>query len=1119
MYSQQDIVSVVKTILPKLTFNFPYSPEKWVNEMNMCVENYHKHTAWSNFIMPDSVTSIENFINFSKENGGQLYFSGEHGFPGEWLYCYKLCKEMDIRFRYSMEAYWVKDNQQKDNTNCHIVIIARTYNAIRKLNYICSEAHENGYYYKPRIDLKLLFTLNKDEVYVTSACIAGWKYEDSTELWLSVWQHFGDSFFLEYQANNTPEQKAINQRIYEMHKQFGIQTIIGLDTHYLNDAEKVQRDNLLLRKKINYPEEQGWYMDFPSGTTLYNRMLDQDVIPPEEIVYSMLNTFIFIDNCDDLTYNTDFKIPILSGYKNLSYDQRAAELYKILIDSYSKEEIRSPERQAGIDYEFQQIKESQSVDYFLDNYFLVHSAVNDFGGQLTPTSRGSASSYYTSKLLGFTTMDRFECEVPIYPERFITKERVLDSHQLPDIDYNVSSQQPFVSAARKLFGDYSCYPLLAVGTLAEKNGFKLYASVQGLDPQIANDITKQIDSFNEAVKNAEDDEKENIHIEDYIKDKKHLQIFYDSKPYQGIIEQAKCHACGFMLFNGVLTQKDVSGYGDIKYEIGLIRCVSKSGKTSVVCNIEGGLLDYFGYVKDDFLIVDVVTIIYKLYNALNMPIPTTRQLRQMVSNDPDTWQLYAIGATQGLNQVERKSTTEKAKRYKPKNIKELAAFIAGIRPGFKSLLDGFLKRIKYTNGEPMIDELLEDCFHYMLYQEAVMKIFSYLGIPMKDSYDTIKKISKKKLKGEALKKVEDTLRQHWLDKISNLNNFDRVYQVIKDSARYSFNAPHALAMANDSLYVAWVKAHHTSVFYEVELNHYQSKDNKDKVAELLNEAVNFFGYKIEDYVYGTDTTKFTVDDATKSIYPNLSSIKGIGTAAALAVYETSKSNLTTFEDVYCSLVKAINKTNFLKLVYIGYFKQYGNIHTLVSKIANIEKYWGKNTAKKADLPQDLPFQAYCFINDVIKSGHSKTQYKILDDIEFIKCLNSTVSEEEYPQTYLAALAYNVLGYLNRKYNVDSKNLVMVTELNDSYSPNFKAICLKTNAVCEMKIYKSIPAKNFTVKTAFKTTPIQDGMVIKLNRWEKRPKKQKVNNEWRIVPNAFEWWITDYEIVENINKKG
>ena len=49
---------------------------------------------------------------------------------------------------------------------------------------------------------------------------------------------------------------------------------------------------------------------------------------------------------------------------------------------------------------------------------------------------------------------------------------------------------------------------------------------------------------------------------------------------------------------------------------------------------------------------------------------------------------------------------------------------------------------KYTDA---IDELLKDCFHYMLYQEAIMRIFSYLGIEMKDSYDTIKKISKKKI--------------------------------------------------------------------------------------------------------------------------------------------------------------------------------------------------------------------------------------------------------------------------------------------------------------------------------------------------------------------------------------
>lgn len=50
------------------------------------------------------------------------YFSGEHGYQGEWLYVYdlcgqtqdektreKMCLNSPLKFRYSVEAYWVKD--------------------------------------------------------------------------------------------------------------------------------------------------------------------------------------------------------------------------------------------------------------------------------------------------------------------------------------------------------------------------------------------------------------------------------------------------------------------------------------------------------------------------------------------------------------------------------------------------------------------------------------------------------------------------------------------------------------------------------------------------------------------------------------------------------------------------------------------------------------------------------------------------------------------------------------------------------------------------------------------------------------------------------------------------
>lgn len=1137
----------------RLKFVFPYDIKKWIGEMSMLMENYHKHTTWSNLVQIDSATSVENFIKISDLYGCKCYFSGEHGYQGEWLKMYDTCKSTynekvrekmgiknPIKFRYSVETYWVKDKdkifhetyidkkgkeqirEKKDSTNCHMILIARTYNAIRKLNYILSCAYVDGFYYKPRIDLKMLFELDKDDVYITSACIAGWKYEDAEDIWLKIWKHFGNSFFLEYQTHNTKAQKILNRRIYNMSQKYGIQTIIGLDTHYISQEDCIKRDNLLKRKGLYYSEEENWYMDFPSGKEVYDRMVQQSVLSSEEILYAMMNTHIFIDGCQNFIYDTEFKIPILDKYKNYTYEKRTEILKEILMDKYKKEddEHHTENRKEGMLYEFGEIRDSKTADYFLDNNALVDLAITKYGGQLTTTSRGSASSYYSSKLLGFTTMDRFEAEVPIYPERFITKDRILSSHQMPDIDFNVSNQVPFVKAAKELFGEHGCYPLLAVGTLGEKSGFKLYADIKGIEPSVANEITTYIDQYNEAIKQAEDEEdKKNIYIEDYILNREHLKIFNDSKSYQGIIEQAKVHACGFMLFNGNVREKDVIGYGDIRYEIGLVRCHSEStGKSTIVVNIEGGLLDSYGYVKDDFLIVDVVGIIYKLYHSIGREVPSVSELRKMVSNDELTWKMYEIGATCSLNQCEKLSTTKKVMKYKPKNIKELAAFIAAIRPGFKSLINGFLDRIEYSNGEKAIDELLKDCFQYMLYQEAVMKIFSWLGIPLKDSYDTIKKISKKKLKGDTLKHVEDTLKAHWLENIRNLDNFEPVYKVIKDSARYSFNAPHALAMANDSLYEAWMKAHHTSKFYEETLNHYQSKGDKNKVTDLLKEAIIFFDYSMANYEYGKDNSKFTIDDETKTIYPNLSSVKGIGEKAVLDMMNIANQGINNFVDIYKSIKSTnINANIFEKLVKIGYFKQFGTIKKLLT-IMKIYDSWkgsngeGRKTISKSNISQlgldDVNIRKYA--TDITKSGKkSEKQFINVDWVGIVKELADRVPDEEYGVLQLVKFQYEVLNYIDYVDESIDWRYVVVTDLNISYSPKFKAYSINNGKCIEMKIHKNKTKFDKEVVSNFNEIPFEDGDILYIKSVKKQVKKQKVNDKWIIVPNVFEWWIKDY----------
>ena len=1135
MVDTKYLIDLVEQQKPNLKFPFPYTAETWVKDRELAVENYHKHTTWSNLSQTDSATSLEEFAAKGVERSCQCLFSGEHGYQGEWMYVYDCCKnpsflkkigaETPPRFRYSVEAYWVKDRHASDATNCHMVLVARTYEAMRKLNYIISMASENGYYYKPRIDLELLFTLSPDDVYVTSACLAGWKYEDADELWLRIWRHFGDSFFLEYQAHDTDRQKELNSHIRDLSNYHGIQTIVGLDTHYISEEDRLKRDNTLLRKGIRYDDEEGWYMDWPTGLVLFQRMQEQGVLNDGEIIRAMMNTHVFVDGCDDVVLNTEFKIPVLPQYQGKTYAERVDELKNILDRQYKKEPEthRTPERIDGLRYEMEQIDGSGTVDYFLMNYHIMKLATTpEYGGHLTTTSRGSAGSYYASKLLGFTTLDRFEAEVPMYPERFITKERILSSHQMPDIDSNCSEQGPFVAATRDLIGEFCCYPLLAVGKLKEKSAFKLYAGVNGVDPQLANDVTTSIDAYNEALKNVDEDDKDQIDIEDYIPDKDLLALYRQSLPYQNIIEQAKVHACAHIVFNGYDGGGDLIGAGDIRYEIGLIRCVSEStGNSEVVACVEGSLLDAYGYVKNDYLIVDVVGIIHKLYAAIGRTVPPVSELRQMVEGDAETWALYERGATCCLNQCENPGTTQKAKRYAPKSVKELAAFIAGIRPGFKSLLNGFLDRIEYTNGEPEIDNLLADCFHYMLYQEAVMKIFTWLGIPMKDSYDTIKKISKKKLVGEQLKAVEDTLKSHWLQHIGNLDNFEPVYQVVKDSARYSFNAAHALSMAFDSLYEAWMKAHHTSKFYEVVLNHYQAKGDKDKIAMLIQEAKEFFGYTVGEYRFGQDHSHFVVDDDTKVIYPSLISIKGIGEQASSDLMQISEGCGDHILDVLLATRGTkINRTVITSLAQIGFFARFGSVKKIESAIELFDRWIGTQAGRKTISIADLPgtglsieeIQRYA--TNVLPSGKiSEKRYTITDLYGLVRAMIDVLPADEHPSMVLAKYEYGVLGDITKVDPSVDRHICVAMGLDTKFSPRFVGYCLANGKRQEMRVHKRKDGRNRLIKESFDSVPFEDGDLIYLKNCKRKARQRKVNDKWVAVPGVFDWWVNDYSVIK------
>ena len=102
--------------------------------------------------------------------------------------------------------------------------------------------------------------------------------------------------------------------------------------------------------------------------------------------------------------------------------------------------------------------------------------------------------------------------------------------------------------------------------------------------------------------------------------------------------------------------------------------------------------------------------------------------------------------------------------------------------------------------------------------------------------------------------------------------------------------------------------------------------------------------------------------------------------------------------------------------------------------------------------------------------------------------------------------FGYVEYTNPKLDV---RYVVILDIDTTYSPKFKAYCLKTGQTCDMKIHNRLIKKDKRIKVSYEEVPVENGDVIYMSRCDKEPKKRKINDEWQTVPNEFVWWINDY----------
>lgn len=1064
------------------------------------MQNYHRHTSYSNIYVADSAAVNEDYAKRAVELGHKVISSVEHGWQGYYFETYELAKKYDLKFIFGAEAYWVKNRLEKDRTNGHIIMLAKNENGRRAINSILSTANEDGYYFRPRVDVELLLSLPADDVMITTACIAFWHYDDIEDILVQLHNHFKKNLFLEIQYHDTEPQAKLNQRILALSEKYGIEMIVGMDSHYIYPEQSKERDYILAAKNIHYEDEDGWFMDYPDDETTMNRFLKQGVFTKDQIQRAMDNTDLLLEfedyAIDNRIFSKDIKLPSLYDGQHtidgvllpkLDQEQRNKEYSKLiskLFKAYVKDvdESQHDEYFDGVKNEVQVIKDTNMSDYFLIDYYMVKRALEK-GGVLTDSGRGSSVGYFTNTLLGFSKVDRFQSPIKLYPERFISKSRILETKSLPDIDLNWGTPDIAAEAQEEILGKDHAYPMIAFGTCKKKSAFKLYARSQNMDFDLANTISGQIEKYDDALKYADDDEKDEIDIYDYVDEEYHSYIDA-SKKYQGIIMDKKKAPCAYLLYDG-----------SIREEIGLIKCKSETTKKEyMTAVIDGAIAENYKFLKNDILKVDVVLLIDLIYKRIGLKHHTVNELMELVKNDQAVWDIYANGYTMGVNQVEKASTTRKSMKYKPRNISELSAFIAAIRPAFKSMYSKLENREDFSYGIPAFDKILQTeelPQSFILYQEQTMNTLNYAGFPIDECYGIIKAIAKKH--PEKVKPLKERFITGFKDKIMQDDGIPadkaeedsaRVWQIISDSCGYGFNSAHAYCMALDSLYNAYLKAHYPYEFYEVLLQTYSDKGKKDKVAELKQEMSKAFGIKESEYKFGLDNRKFKADPDNQTIYPSLLSIKGLSQGCANDLYAMGQKKYENFYELWKDMKKKknLNSGKVNTLIEIGYFDDFGTIGKIKRFIDILDQLYDRSQFSKSNPPVE-------FLPIIRKySEETDKQYRKFDYDAALTEIWETLEDIDIP--------------FNERLKYELQNIGYVKTLVPDMSPDYAFVqeyeCKYKNP--KLTLYRLADGSTEIVKVRRKKydeAPINVGDIIKTIECSEEGRWSKDNNgDWQ-----------------------
>lgn len=835
----------------------------------------HCHTHYS---LLDGATRIDAYIDKVRRTGMNAAAITDHGNLYGALEFYLACRDAGIKPILGMEAYIAPGSRFEKSgatrtreASYHLTLLAINRQGFQNLIKLSSRAFLEGFYYKPRIDRELL-AAHADGLICLSGCAAG---ELSQLLLADDWDQakkvadwyagvFGDRYYLEIQNAGFEIQRRCLERTVELSRQMNLPLVATNDAHYLNREDAEVQDVLLCvntKSKLQDPGRMKM-----EGDELYIRT-------PEEMYRAFLDLEHAVARSQEIAERVDIELdfktrhfPVFTppdGQRDIDYLRELCE--QGLMKRYGSQGI-TQEHRDRLNYELSVIERMGYASYFLIVWDFVRFA-RERG--IPASARGSACGALVSYVLELSHVCPLKYDLLF--ERFLDPNRT----EPPDIDIDFcrDRRQEVIDYTRRKYGAQNVAQIGTFGTLKAKAALRDVGRALSLTPKRVDEIARMVpDELNITLEEALE---KSVELQEACRQDADVKKVVDlARKIEGLARSAGTHAAGV-----VVSDRPIEEYVPLQ---------TISGKTDVVTQWEGPMVEKAGMLKMDFLGLRNLTILDKAVQNVQRHRGVPLDPMTIPLDDPQTFALLQRGETKGIFQLESGGMRDLLTKMKPDKFADIIATSALYRPGpleggmVMTYVDVKHGRQPLPRVHPIMDEILDETYGVMVYQEQVMRILNRLGgIELSQSYQCIKAISKKKLETIAKYRAQfvEGARQRGLADEKAHELFD----MIEKFAGYGFNKSHSTAYGLVAYQTAYLKAHYPVEFMAALLS--SELGETDKLSEHLDDC-HRMGIEVLPPDVNRSEVEFQVEG--EKIRFGLGAIKGVGIAAVEALVQERK---------------------------------------------------------------------------------------------------------------------------------------------------------------------------------------------------------------------------------------